>query len=89
MTAVVHIAGIPLMVGPWQRQRCGWCGAVLLDNDVRGVCTCDDGAVALPPTWEPGALVAVDGAASYVVAHVDGEDLPAGACGALDPSVTT
>jgi len=34
---VVHIAGAVVQVGPLVRQRCSWCGAVLLDDDLRGM----------------------------------------------------
>lgn len=65
-------------------------------------CTCgrtetphaDDCPAAKPvATWQVGALVEVVGEqdqvrASWVVEHKDGDDLPANACGALDPAVT-
>jgi hypothetical protein len=41
-----------------------------------------------PPMWETGRLVAVDGNASYVVDHVDGAELPGGACALLDDTIT-
>ncbi|MEZ0077383.1 hypothetical protein [Planotetraspora sp. GP83] len=32
--SVVHIAGPDIQVGAQLRQRCAWCGAVLLDYDL-------------------------------------------------------
>jgi hypothetical protein len=89
MTAVVHIAGPAIQVGGYLRQRCAWCGAVLLDYAL--ACTCADvsaGEDPRPATWPDGGLVAVDGSAQYVVPHIDGADLPVGSCGLLDPAVT-
>lgn len=84
---IIHIAGEPIQIGTHLRQRCGWCGATLLDYalDRIGVPAGQD---PRPGTWTTGALVAVDGNASYVVNHTDGDQLPAEACGTLDPEVT-
>lgn len=87
MTAVVHIAGAQVQVGPHLRQRCSWCGAVLIDCDLRGIAV-PVGQDPTPGMWETGRLVAVDGPASYVVAHEDGAELPRGACALLDDAVT-
>lgn len=87
MTALIHIAGRDVQVGPYLRQRCGWCGAVLLDYDLDRIAV-PVGTDPRPATWPPGDLVAVDGNASYVVEHVDGDDVPAGSCALLDPAVT-
>jgi hypothetical protein len=40
------------------------------------------------PTWPIGDLVGVDGGLSFLVPHADGDPLPDGACGKLDPEVT-
>jgi len=79
----VHIAGFPVRVGTRKRQRCAWCGEVLIDEDLKNV------AVYPPPKdgeelvahFEPNALVAVDGPGSWIVRHEDGAPLPAGWCG--------
>jgi hypothetical protein len=94
VTAVVHIAGVAVKIGSHLRQRCSWCGAVLIDyalermafsidraSDPRGD---NDG----PGTWALDSLVAVDGGASWTVESEDGAPLPEGACGRLDPEAT-
>lgn len=84
---VVHIAGSDVQVGDQLRQRCAWCGAVLLDYDL-GRIAVPEGEDPRPGTWPVGALVEVDGNASWIREHVDGEQLPANACGQLDHEVT-
>jgi hypothetical protein len=91
VTAVIHIAGLDVQVGSQLRQRCGWCGALLIDYalDRVGVMVPGDGSPPSGPgTWAVGALVARDGNASWVVEHEDGAVLPDGCCGKLDPEVT-
>jgi hypothetical protein len=97
MAGLVHIAGIDVQVGPLLRQRCSWCGATLLDYDLaRTVSTCDERCRAdgckpehhRPATWTVGSLVEVDGGASGVIPHEDGQQLPANACAQLDAEVT-
>lgn len=87
---ITHIAGLVVHVGSMVRQRCGWCGAVLIDLDLANtmVMVPDGHDPEPPPTWEVGALVALNGAASWVVDHEDGAQLPADACAQLDPAVT-
>lgn len=85
--AVTHIAGLDVQVGPYLRQRCAWCGAMLDDYDLRCVAVME-GQNPRPAIWKVGVLVAIDGGASWVVEHEDGADLPANACAPLDPAVT-
>lgn len=93
MTAVVHIAGVDVEVhtraGALLRQRCSWCGAVLVDYNLAQVAA-PVGQPGRPGTWPVGALVAVDGAASWVEEARPGpfDGLPDGACANLDPEVT-
>lgn len=84
MAAVIHIAGYAARIGPHLRQRCAWCGAVLIDVDLRGVAIENkpDGSPGDPPGgWETSALVAVDGPGSWIVRHKDGDPIPDGWCG--------
>lgn len=85
--SVIHIAGLDVEVGPYLRQRCAWCGSVLVDYDLRRVAV-PVGMDPKPSTWQIGSLVEVDGHISSVVEHKDGDQLPTGCCGALDPEVT-
>lgn len=87
MSAVIHIAGPDIQVGPQLRQRCAWCGAVLNDYNLELIAV-PAGQDPRPGMWPVGELVAVDGSLSYVVGHEDGAQLPEGSCGQLDPAVT-
>lgn len=84
---VIHIAGVHVQVGQQLRQRCAWCGAVLLDYDLASIAV-PVGQDPTPATWPPGGLVLVDGSMSATVEHADGASLPDGSCGKLDPAVT-
>lgn len=93
VSGVVHIAGPAIQIDGQLRQRCSWCGALLLDYALGRVAVPVD-QDARPATWAMDACVAVDGNAQYLVGLVDsvvkpGEKrLPDGACGRLDPEVT-
>lgn len=86
-SGVVHISGVHVQIGTRLRQRCAWCGGVLLEYDLANIAV-PVGSDPTPPTWEPGRLVLVDDGMSASIAHVDGEDLPDNACALLDPAVT-
>lgn len=86
---VTHIAGTDILIGGRRlRQRCSWCGAVLLDYDLANVAVqVEPGEEPqLPATWPIGRLVRVLGGASTVLAET--EELPADACGKVDDEVT-
>lgn len=88
--SVVHIAGLETQIGHHLRQRCGWCGAVIIDHDLTRIAV-PAGQDPRPGTWPPGRLVEVsDGnpRGSWTVRHADGDPLPPNACGALDPAAT-
>ncbi len=84
-----HIAGLDVEVGPYLRQRCAWCGVVLINEDLRRVAVqvTADGDTSIP-TWPVGEVVRVDGPVSSVVEHESGDQLPEDSCTALDPLVT-
>jgi hypothetical protein len=84
---VVHIAGVRVQVGALLRQRCAWCGTVLIDYDLARIAV-PLGEDPTPATWPTGDLVLVDGRMSTVAPHVDGEDLPPNACARIDPEFT-
>lgn len=82
---VVHIAGHPVQIGSLYRQRCAWCGAILIDGDAASeMASTSDGQPHTPSKWERGALVEVSswGATTHqsLVAHQDGRQLPDNAC---------
>lgn len=87
MTALVHVAGVDITINGRMRQRCGWCGAALLDYDLATL-EVPVGQEGLPGTWPLGQLVSVDGNLSMLIDHEDGTPLPMDACGRLDPDVT-
>jgi hypothetical protein len=87
MTELIHIAGAQVQVGSRLRQRCSWCGAMLCDYNLECVAV-PAGQDPRPALWETGALVAVDGNASWVAEHQDGEEIPGSACARLDDAVT-
>lgn len=100
MTEQSHIVAPPLTMdsqsrGRVLRQRCLWCGTLVLEVELDRV------AVQLPAdgsepkpigTWEPGAVVRVSDGNPRVSALVEvGPDdlLPADACANLDYAVTS
>ena len=84
--AETHIASIDVTVdGRYLRQRCAWCGAVLLDYDLALIAV-PEGQDPTPGTWPAGALVRTDGAVSSVV---EAEVMPDDACARIDPAITT
>lgn len=87
MAGVVHIAGPHVQVGIQLRQRCGWCGALLLDYALDRIAV-PAGQDRTPATWPAGELVEVDGSATWLVPHEDGQPLPANACAQLAAEVT-
>lgn len=84
---IVHIAGPWIEVGTQLRQRCAWCGAVLIDYALDRIAV-PEGQDPRPATWPTGELIEVDGNASLVRPHTDGEALPANACAQIDHDVT-
>lgn len=89
MTAVVHLTGATVFVGTVMRQRCAWCGALLLDEDLAAVTLADSAAWR----FEENTFVAVEGddrstRVMWAVPPPPDRRLPEGACAALDPAVT-
>lgn len=83
MAETVHVAGECLNIGGrYLRQRCSWCGAVLIDYDLAmmGFSVAEGEEPSPPATWEVGVLVLVDGSMSTTVEHEDGAKLPASSC---------
>lgn len=82
---IVHIAGLDVTIdGEHQRQRCAWCGAVIIEYTLSRIAV-PIGQPGPPAVWPVGALVAVDGGMSYVV---ESEKLPPESCSRIDFAVT-
>jgi hypothetical protein len=80
---VVHVAGPCItFAGRWVRQRCVWCGHVLIDMDLAR--TANQSA-----RWAVDALVHVDGSMSWVDTADDNDEgrVPDRCCMCLDPAV--
>lgn len=84
---IVHIAGPDVQVDSRLRQRCAWCGAILGDYDLDRIAV-PEGQDPRPGMWPVCELIEVDGGASWVRPHVDGEELPLNACARIDHEVT-
>lgn len=86
--AVTHIAGACIVLfNRYMRQRCEWCGVVLLEYDLQRIAV-PAGQDPMPANWPPGKLVRVDGHISAAIDEpdvVDGDiQLPPDAC-TFDP----
>jgi hypothetical protein len=72
--AVVHIAGVCLTVfGRFMRQRCDWCGIILLEYDLSRIAVPVD-QPGPPPYWTAGSLVRVDGHVSAEILNPESVD---------------
>lgn len=89
-----HVAGLDVTKdGRWVRQRCAWCGTVLVDEDATNVARPIEEGVnpeEMTPAqwvgvWAMGAMVKIDGP---VRSRVEGEVYPDDACLAVDPAIT-
>lgn len=79
----VHFVGVDVQIGALLRQRCAWCGDVLLDYDLERLAVPVGEERQGPATWPVGTLVAVDGNATWVVDHDAVDPLPENTCAAL------
>ena len=87
----VHLAGIPVTVSPgFMRQRCSWCGTILIDYDLSRI-KVPAGDPFPPSSWPTGVFIAMEGPFSRVVESGDIDDaqrIPDGSCMLIDPSAT-
>lgn len=86
---IVHIGGDTItLFGRYMRQRCGWCGVVLVEYDLENTAV-PVGQEGPPATFRAGALVLVDGNMMAeidpeMIAEADGAEvakLPENSCG--------
>lgn len=85
---VTHIAGSQMQLfGIFLRQRCDWCGIILIEYDLRRV-SVPVGQDHLPSMYPAGSLVRVDEHVSAVIENPEiidgGTQLPPDSC-AFDP----
>jgi hypothetical protein len=89
---MIHIAGIALVFeNRYMRQRCGWCGTVLIDEDMTLVAVVQGTEQVGVPFWEPYALIEVDGGMSSVIEptiEAESMKMPEASCMKLDPAIT-
>lgn len=78
---MIHIAGYPVWVGHEFIQRCAFCGEILIHyEDVCQIAVHPPEKDPKPAAWELGVLVQVEGNGSWIVPHVDGEQIPRESC---------
>jgi len=69
--SVVHIAAPALHIfGMYIRQRCAWCGTIILEYDLNRIAV-PVGQDPMPATWAPMVMVRVDGHMSAEVEAVE------------------
>jgi hypothetical protein len=93
--SITHIAANDITIGGQRlRQRCAWCGAILIDYDLTRVAVAtagvnEDEGIKPPSTWPVGGLVRVTGTFPVVSSVLpETEELPDDACGRIDDEVT-
>ena len=76
---MTHIASQPVVIdGCFMRQRCAWCGAILLDYDLSRMASIDGKP---PAAWETGALVESDDNRQSLVVS---DQLPDATCAVME-----
>lgn len=79
----IHFAGLDVRINQLLRQRCAWCGEILVDYDLERVAV-PEGQDPTPAVWPVPSLVEVDGNASWVVEHDAVDELPDNTCAASE-----
>lgn len=85
---IAHIAGPELIfAGRWQRQRCSWCGATIIDLDLLNLIV--PVGSGPPSSYAQGALVRVTENGNVYLGQFDLQNaLPDNSCTMFDPSIT-
>lgn len=72
--SVTHIAGAQLhLFGRYLRQRCDWCGVIIIEYDLARVMVPEGQTTGTPAMWPVGGLIRVDGHMSAEVESVEDE----------------
>ena len=83
MEAISHLAGVDITAeGRFVRQRCSWCGEILVDVDL-SLAAVPEGQKGNPAaTWKVGDWIEVEGVWPTVYRVADAEDgkFPANSC---------
>jgi len=77
-----------MQVGAVIRQRCAWCGGILLDYDTSHVMVPEGQEGPTVAVWEVGDFVLTHEGMATLVVSVDEQALPDNACARLDPKIT-
>lgn len=77
---ITHFASNTITIeGRFKRQRCVWCGVLIIDYDMSNMASSDGSE---PASWETGCMVQVDGNHSSIV---EGYKMPDNCCYLIDP----
>jgi hypothetical protein len=81
-TTTTHIVGLGVRVGTVERQRCAWCGEVLVAEDLANLASPDGNVGSM--LWQCGALLEVTHDEGFrgasVVKEPEPGELPANCC---------
>jgi len=76
-----HIASNSIIIeGRYHRQRCVWCGALLIDDDLSMQAVPVEQSGERPPSWECGSLVRIEPGNPRVSTKVESETMPDDCC---------
>lgn len=84
MDSVTHISGLEITVeGRYMRQRCAWCGEILLDRDLQTTMVAPDEDGNVPPisSWKVDSLIRIKPGNPTISSMLDDERLPSDFCG--------
>lgn len=98
----VHLVGPDITVGTVQRQRCVWCGAMILEYDLANVSVQlqpgdDPENPPRPAVWPSGSLVLMTGTFPQMTTTIENVEhprdtdsfaIPENSCLGLDPEIT-
>lgn len=75
---MTHITGLAVIIGPFIRQRCAWCGQIIQDDDASKMASIDGQA---PGSFAADVLVRVQKTEhGSMTTLLDGKDLPEDSC---------
>lgn len=86
VSKVIHIAGMPVQVGSEYRQRCAWCGEIIVDGDLAREMVAPGSERHGPGYFGLNELVEVVKNGGFtgtaVIPHEDGASVPRNCCAA-------